>query len=208
MNLRHRNGIMVLATVFVGHGYNSHSSPFEALFCQYGSTREAWDDVSIMEDDRVGVALLVESEGLLDLCLGGNGLLVVDHGGWPTYDDNGMVGFGTNILHLFFGGEGDGAFGIDMQECDVAHHHVDTTGTCRDATPEVLVTEIAVFHQLVSLLVHEEIGRFDVEQHFVSGAQSRNGAVADHLPNGVAVVCHLMCDRLQSHLDVGRDGSR
>ena len=51
---------MVLATVLVSHRNHSHGSPLEALFRQDGTARKTWDDVAIVEDDRVGVTLVVE----------------------------------------------------------------------------------------------------------------------------------------------------
>ena len=60
MNLRNGNGIMVLATMFVGHGHHAYGSPLEALFRQDGTARETWDDVAIVKDDSVGVSLIVE----------------------------------------------------------------------------------------------------------------------------------------------------
>ena len=70
------------------------------------------------------------------------------------------------------------------------------------------MVEVAVFHQQVVLLIHSEIGRFDGEEHGVSGTHPGDGTVADHLQKNIFVTGDLMGHGLQRHLDVGGDGGR
>ena len=91
---------MVLPTVFVGNRDHAHGSPVESFLRQYRSSGKTWDDIAVVEDDCVGVAFFVEGKRLLDLCIGGNGFLVVDGGGGASDDDDGMIGLGADFLHL------------------------------------------------------------------------------------------------------------
>lgn len=148
---------MVLASVLVGNGNYANGSPMEPLFCQHRSSREAGDDISVMEDNRIGKATFVERECLFDLRISGNSPLVVNRGGGSSHDDDGVVGLGANLLHLPTGSQGDGAFSIDVHKCNVSHHHVDAAWSGRYASPEILMAEISVFHNQVVFLVHAEI---------------------------------------------------